>query len=226
MERTWILVLLDCRRNMESSLHLSESLSSCLQKKDAATHFAGLSSVQFSRSVMSDSLWPHGLQLTRLPCPSPTPGACSNSCPLNQWCRSIISSSVSPFSCLQSFPASGSFPISQFFASGGQSIGASASASSEYSGLISLRIDWFDLLAAQGILKRLENHHSSKTSVLQCSAFFMVQLSHLFMTTGKTIALTRLPFVGKVMSLIYNILSRFLTAFLPSCERKRLSKHL
>ena len=74
MERTWILVLLDCRRNMESSLHLSESLSSCLQKKDAATHFAGLSSVQFSRSVMSDSLWPHGLQLTRLPCPSPTPG--------------------------------------------------------------------------------------------------------------------------------------------------------
>ena len=134
---------------------------------------------------------------------------------------------MTPFSsCPQSFPASGSFPKCWLYTSGSQSIGASASASSEYSGLISLRIDWFDLLAAQGILKRLENHHSSKTSVLQCSAFFMVQLSHLFMTTGKTIALTRLPFVGKVMSLIYNILSRFLTAFLPSCERKRLSKHL
>ena len=86
--------------------------------------------VQSIRSVMSDSLQPHGLQHTRLPCPSPTPLACSNSCRLSWWCHSIISSSVVPFSsCLQSFPASGAFPMSQFFASRGQSIGISASAS-------------------------------------------------------------------------------------------------
>ena len=85
--------------------------------------------VQFSLSVVSDSLQPHGLQHTRPPCPSPSPGACSNSCPLSWWCHPTISSSVIPFSCLQSFPASGSFPISQFFASGSQSIGVSASAS-------------------------------------------------------------------------------------------------
>ena len=87
-------------------------------------------SVQFSQTVVSDSLWPHGLQHTRLPCPSPTPRAYSNSCPLSQWCHPTISSSVVPSSsCLQSFPALGSFPMSQFFASGGQSIGVSASAS-------------------------------------------------------------------------------------------------
>ena len=89
-----------------------------------------LPSVQFSHSVMSNSLRPHGLQHARLPCPSPTPGTCSNSCPLSQWCHPTISCSVIPFSsCLQSFPASGSFPMSQFFASGGQSIGVSASVS-------------------------------------------------------------------------------------------------
>ena len=88
------------------------------------------SSVQFSRSVVSNSLQPHGLQHARLPCSSPSPGACSNSCPLSQWCHPAISSSVVPFSsCLQSFPTSGFFPISQFFASDGQSIGVSASAS-------------------------------------------------------------------------------------------------
>ena len=87
-------------------------------------------SVQCSCSVVSDSLWPHGLQHARPPCPSPTPGACSNSCPLNQWCHPTISSSVVPFSsCLQSFPASGSFQMSQLFTSGGQNIGVSASAS-------------------------------------------------------------------------------------------------
>ena len=87
-------------------------------------------SVQFSHSVVSNSLWPHGLQHARLPCPSPTPRPCSNSCPSSQWCHPTISSSVDPFSsCLQSFPASGSFPTSQFFASGDQSIGVSASAS-------------------------------------------------------------------------------------------------
>ena len=107
-------------------------------------------SVQFSCSVMSDSLWPHGLQHARLPCPSPTPRACSNSCPLSQWCHPIISSSVVPFSShLQSFSASGSFQMSQFFPSGGQSIGVSASASvllmniQNSSELISFRMDWW-----------------------------------------------------------------------------------
>ena len=110
----------------------------------------------FSHSVVSDFLWPHGLQHTMFPRPSLSPGTCSNSCPLSQWCHSTISSSVVPFSsCLQSFSASGSFPINWLFASGGQSIGASASASimnisNEYSALISFRIDWFDLLAVQG----------------------------------------------------------------------------
>ena len=91
--------------------------------------YLGISSVQFNCSVMSDSLWPHGLQYARLPCPSPTPGACSNSCSLSWWCHPTLSSSVIPFSHLKSFPASGSFPMSQFFTSGSQSIGISASAS-------------------------------------------------------------------------------------------------
>ena len=130
---------------------------------------------------------------------------------------------VAPFSsCLQSFPTAGSFLMSQLFMLGGQSIGASAplSPSNEHSGLISLKFDWFDLLAVQGTLKSLLQHHSSKASILWCSAFFMVQLSHSYMTTGKTIALTRWSFVGKVMSLLFNFLSRFVIPFLPR------SKHL
>ena len=110
-----------------------------------------------------------------------------------------------PFSfCLQSLPASESFPMSQLFASGGQkywSFSFSISPASECSGLISFRINWFDLLAVQGTLKSLLQHHSSKASVLRRSAFFTVQLSHPYMTTGKTIALTRWTFDGKVMSL-------------------------
>ena len=140
--------------------------------------------------------------------PLPTPGVHPNPCPLSQWCHLTISSSVVPFSsCLQSFPASGSFQISQLFTSGGQSIGASASAdpSNEYSELISFRLDWLDLLAVQGTLKSLLQHHSSKASILQHSAFFIVQLSHPYMTTGKTTALTRRTFVGKVTSLLFNI---------------------
>ena len=116
-----------------------------------------LTSVQFSCSVMSDSLWPHGLQHARLPCPSPTPGACANSCPSSRWCHPTISSSLIPFSsCLQSFPTSASFPMSQFFTSGGPkywSFSFSISPYNEYSGLISLRMDWFDLLAVLETLK-------------------------------------------------------------------------
>ena len=158
-------------------------------------------SVQFSHSVVLDSLWPHELQHARPPCPSPTPGVHSNSCPSSRWCHPAISSSVVPFSsCPQSLPASDSFPMSQLFAWGGQSIGVSAlvfSPSKEYQGLISFRMDWLDLLAVQGTLKSLLQHYSSKASILQHSAFFTVQLSHPYMTTGKTIA-----FVGKVMSLL------------------------
>ena len=142
---------------------------------------------------MSDSLQPHGQQHARLPCPLPSPGVCSNSCPLSQWCHPTVSSSIIPFSsCLQSFSASGSFPISSLFASGGQSIGASASAPvlPVNIELTSFRIDWFNLFAIQGTLKSLLQNHTLKTSILWHSAFFMVQLSHLYMTTGKTIALT------------------------------------
>ena len=163
------------------------------------------SSDQFSCWVVSDSLQPHGLQHARLPCPSPSPRDCSNSCPLSRWCHPTISSSVVPFSYhLQSFPASGSFQMSWFFESDGQSSGVSASAS-----VLPMNIqDWLDLLAVQGTLKSLLQHHSSKASVLWCSAFFIVQLSHPHMTTGKTIALTRWTFVGKVISLLFNMLSR------------------
>ena len=129
---------------------------------------------QFSRSVVSDSLRPHELQHARPPCPSPTPGVHLGSRPSSQWCHPAISSSVVPFSFhLQFFLASGSFPVSQFFSSGGQSIGVSASTSvfpHEYSVLISFRIP-LDLLAVQGTLKSLLQHHSSKASILRCSAF-------------------------------------------------------
>ena len=104
---------------------------------------------------------------TRIPCQSLTPGVCSNSCPLSRWCHSTISSSVAPFlSCSQSFPESGSFPMSWLLALGGQSTGTSASATNEYSGLISFRINWFDLLAIQGTLRSLFQHHNLKASIL------------------------------------------------------------
>ena len=161
-------------------------------------------SLQFSCSVISDCLRPHGLQHTRLPCPSPTPRVCSNSCPSSWWHHLTISSPVVPFSsCLQSFPASGSSRMSQFFTSGGHSF--SISPYNEYSGLISFRTDWLDLLAVQMTLKSLLQHHSSKASILWHWAFFMVQLSHLYITTGKTTALTRQTFVSKVMSLLVRI---------------------
>ena len=145
----------------------------------------------FRHSVVSSSLWPHGLQHSRLPCPSPSPGVCSNSSSLSWWCHPTISSSVAPFSsCPQSFPASVSFPVSWLFTSGGQSIGASASAS-----VLPMNIqDWFPLgwtgwisLQSKGLSSLLQ-HHSWRASILWHSAFFTVQLSHPYMTTGKTIA--------------------------------------
>ena len=137
---------------------------------------------------MSSSLWPHVLQYARLSCPSSSPRACSNSCPLSRWCHPTISYSVDPFSsCPQSFPSSGSFLKSVLCIRWSKfwSFSFSISPSNEYSGLISFRMDWLDLLAAQGTLKSLLQHYSSKASILWHSAFFMVQLSHLYMTTRK-----------------------------------------
>ena len=173
---------------------------------------------------MSHSLWPHGLQHARHPCPSPIPGVYSNSCPSSWWCPPTSSFSVVPFpSCLQSFPASGSFQMSQIFPSGGQSIVVSASAS-----VLPMNIqDWFSLGWTGLIsLRPGDSQASSPTpqfksiAILQCSAFFIVQLSHPYMTTGKTIALTRWTFDGKVVSLHFNKLSRLVITFLPR------SKHL
>ena len=142
------------------------------------------SSVQFSSvTQLCLTLWSHESQHARPPCPSPSPIVHSNSRPSSRWCHPTISFSAVPFSsCPQSFPASGSFSMSQFFASGGQSIGVSVQHQSfqRISGLISFRMDWLDLLAVQGTLKSLLQHHSSKASILLCSAFFMVQLSHLY----------------------------------------------
>ena len=170
---------------------------------------------------MSNSLWPHGLQHTRLPCLSPTPRAYYNSCPSSQWCHPSISSSVIPFSsCLQSFPASWSFPMSQPFTSGDQSIGVSASAS-----VLPVNIqDWFPLglicwisLQSKGLSRVFSN-----TTVLWHSAFCIVQLSHPYMTTRKTIALTRQTFVSKVMPLLLKY-AKFVIAFLPRSRHLLIS---
>ena len=166
--------------------------------------------LQFSCSAVSDSLRPYGRQHARLPCPSPTPGPCSNSCPSSRWCHPTVSFSVIP-----STPA---FRLSQHQVLSSElvllirrpkywSFSFSISPSNEYWGLISFRMDWLDLLAVQGTLKSLLQLYSSKASILRCSAFFMVQLSHLYMTTGKTIVLTMWTFVGSVVSLLFNMLS-------------------
>ena len=154
----------------------------------------GRGSVQFSHSVVSDSLWPHESQHTRPPCPSPTPGVHSDLRPLSQWCHPAISSSVVPFSFYpQSLPASVFSNESTLRMRWPKywSFSFSIIPAKEIPGLISFRMNWLDLLVVQGTLKSLLQHHSSKASILWCSAFFIVQLSHPYMTTGKTIALTR-----------------------------------
>ena len=175
---------------------------------------------------MSDSLQPHEPQQGRPPCPSPTPGIYPNSCPLTRWCHPTISSCC-PLLLLPSI-----FPSIRVSSNESAirvrwpkywSFSFNISPSNEYSGLISFRIDWLDLLAVQGTLKSLLQHHSSKASILQCSSFFIVQLSHPNMTTGKTIALTRQTFVDKVMPLLFNMLSRFVIAFLPRSKRLLIS---
>ena len=175
----------------------------------------GKTSVQFSRSVVSDSLRPHEPQDVRPPCPSPTLRVYPNPCPLSRWCHPTISSSVVPFSsCPQSFLVSVSFPMSQLFASGGQSIGVSASASVlamntqdrsplGWTGWISLK--------SKGLSRVFSN------TIVQKRRFFGTQLSHPYMTTGK-LALIRRPFVGRVTFLLFNMLSRLVIAFLPRSE--------
>ena len=160
---------------------------------------------------MSDSLQPHELQHARLPCPSLSPRACSNSCPSSWWCHPTISSSVTSFSsCPQSFPSSGSFSKELALCiSWPKYWSFSISSFNKYSGLSSFRINWFDLLAVQGTVKSLLQHHSWKASILWHLTFLMVQLSHPYVTTGKTIAMTRWTFISKVMSLLFNTLTRF-----------------
>ena len=168
---------------------------------------------------MSSSLWPHGLQLL---CPSLSPGVCSNSCPLSPWCHPTISSSVAPSSppALKTSPPSGYFQMGWLFTSGGQNIVASAT-------LLPMNIqDWFPLgltglisSLSKGLSRVFSNITVQKGSILRGSAFFTVQLSHPYMTTGKTIVLTKWTVVGKVVSLLFNMLSRLVIAFLPRSKR-------
>ena len=178
------------------NIKLSKGLSSprFIKQFHKAMHIAislsvQFSSIQFNCSVVSDCLWPHGLQHASLPCPLPTPGVYSNLCPLSPWCHPTISSSVIP-----SPPA---FNLSQHQVFSNESVlcirwpkywsfSFNISPFSEHPRLISFRMDWLDLLAVQGTLKSLLQHHSSKASILWHSAFFIVQLSHPYMTNGKT----------------------------------------
>ena len=176
---------------------------------------ANTGSVQFSHSVVSNSLWPHEPQHARPPCPSPTPRVYPN----------LSIESVMPSNhlilCHPLLLLPSIFPSIRVFSNESAllirwpkywSFSFKISPSNE---LISFRMDWLDLLAVQGTLNSLLHHHSSKTSILRCSAFFIVQLSHPYMTTEKTIALTRQTFVDKVMSLLFNMPSRLVITFLP-----------
>ena len=184
--------------------------------------------VQFSSVAQSClTLRPHGLQHARPPCPSPTPRVYSKSCPLSQWCHPTISSSCRPLLLLPSI-----FPIIRVFSNESAlhirwpkywSFSFNPSPSDEYSGLISFRMDWFVLLAVQGSFKGLLQCHSSKASILWLSTFFIVQFSHPYVTTGKTIVLTRWTFVGKVVSLLFNMLSRLVITFLPRSKLQSIS---
>ena len=167
---------------------------------------------------MANSLQHHQLQHARLPCASPSPRVCSNSCLLSQGGHQSILFSVIPyFSCLLSFLLSGTFQWVGFLHQVAKVLELQLLHQSFQwiFRVISFRTDWFDPRAVQGILKSLLQHYNSKTSILWCSAFFMVQLSHPYMTTGKAITLTIQNFLGKVMSQAFNMLSRLITAFLP-----------
>ena len=204
----------------------SERQSKCLY---LILMWMNIYSVQFSCSVVSNSVQPHGLQHARLPCPSPSPGVCSNSCSLScdafQSCHPLSSPSppVFVFPRIRVFSNESVLRIrwSKYW-----SFSFSISTSNEYSGLISFRMDWLDLLADQRTLKSLLQHYSSKTLILRCTALSIVQISHPYMTTGKTIALTKQNFVDKVMSLLFNMLSRLVITFLPRSKYNSELTHL
>ena len=184
-----------------------------------------VSSVQVNRSVVSSSLRPHGLQHARPSCPSPTleftQTHVQSVMPSGHLilCRPLLLL-PSIFTSIRIFSSESIFRIRW---PEDWSFSFSISPSNEHPGLISFRMDWLDLLAVQGSLKTLLQHHSSKASILQRSAFFTVQLSHPYVATGKTIALTRRTFVGQVMSLLFNILSRLVITFLPRGKRLLIS---
>ena len=184
-------------------------------------------SVQFSCSVVSDSLRPHEPQHARPPCPSPIPRVYPNSCPLSWWYHPTTSSSLVPFLLPSIFPSIRVFSNESTLHMRWPkywSFSFNISPSNEHPGLISFRMGWLNLLAVRGTLKSVLQHHSSKAPILWCSAFFTVQLSHPYMTTGKTIALTRWTFVEKVMSLLLNMLSSILViTFLPRSKRLLIS---
>ena len=185
------------------------------------------SSVQFTQSIVSNSLQPNGLQHARRPCPSPTP---------RNLCKFISTELVMPsdhliLCCPILLPPS-IFPSIRVFSNESAlrirwpkywTFSFSISPSNEYSVLISFRMDWLDLLAVQGTQTSLLQHHISKALTLRCSVFFIVQLSHPYMTTGKTIVLTRRTFVGKVISLLFNMLSRLVINLLPRSKRLLIS---
>ena len=187
---------------------------------------AQFSSVQFSHSVVSNSLQAHGLQHTRSPCPSLTPRVYSNSS------IELVMPPNHLILCCPLLLLPAIFPSIRVFSNESAlctrwpkywSFSFNISPSNKYSGLISFRMDWLDLLAVQRTLKSFFQHHSSKASILQLSAFFIVQLSHPYMITGKTIALTRWTFVGKVTSLLFNMLSMLVITFLPRSKRLLIS---
>ena len=206
------------RRKKLTVYRLNKQVEILKSVRCSKSQYTWRKSVQFSLSVMSHSLQPHESQHIRPPCPSPTPEPYSNSCSFNRWCHPTNSPSVIPFSCPQSFPSIKVFSNESALHirwPKHSSFSFSISPCNEYSGLISFRMDCLDLLAVQGTLKSLLQHHSSKASIIWCSAFFTVQLSHPYMTTRKTIALTRQNFIDNVMSLLFNMLSRLVIAFIP-----------
>ena len=215
--RYWIIILhTQNKYNLYKNLYLNFPYFWLIQ----------FSSVQFSQSVVSDSLRPHGLQHAMPPCPSPTPGVYSNSSPLSWWCHLTISSSVIPFSsCPQSFPASGSFQLSQLFESGGQSIGASASAS-----VLPMNTQDWSLPGWTGWIflqsKGLSRVYSNTT--VQKHKFFSAQLSspsnsHIHTWLLEKYSFDQTTFVGKIMSLLFNVLSRLVITFLPGSKRLLIS---
>ena len=189
--------------------------SSCV--KPIGWSYVKTCSVHFSSVAQSCPTRCDPMDCSTPPCPSPTPGVCSNS---YHWVGNAIQpshplSSPSPPSIFPSIRVFSNESVLCFRWPKYWSFSFTISPSNEYLELISFRIDWLDLLAVQGTLKSLLQHHSSKSSILQHSAFFLVQLSHPYMTTGKTITLTKWTFVGKVMSLLFNMLSRLVIIFLP-----------